>query len=99
MDGPESKEYSKAWVTVDQALSLGPCELLYAVVYGVGSSAQIYNNDNAGGETVATIQTENDGSAHFNPPKPVYCRQGLYVDVTAADVGDGVFVQWRELNR
>lgn len=102
----ESKEYSWAWVIVDQLLSHGPCELLYAyaVVSANSLDTHLYNGENTSGQKVATlgitvITTANGtGSippAEFRPSVPVYCRMGLYIDIGTSVTG--VFVQWREL--
>lgn len=102
----ESKEYSRKWVTADELLSHGPCELLYAYAIVTASSVDthIYNGEDTSGEKVATLGITVYGTGtdkhvippvEFRPPVPVYCRQGLYVDIGTSVTG--VFIMWREL--
>lgn len=94
----ESKEYSWKWVTADELLSHGPCELLYAKFIpssAATATATIHNGSSTSGQTVVAWRTAQSKQADFTPLEPVYCRQGLYVD-GIANV-KGVFVQWREL--
>lgn len=93
----ESQEYSWTHVTDDQLLSTGPCELVYASI-AVGSAnnkATFYNGVGTNNPIVVILQTAARTSVDFNPPKPVYCSKGLYVDLTSNV--DGLFVMWREL--
>lgn len=101
----ESKEYSWAWVTADQLLSHGPCDLLYANMRPSAENdiVTLYDGENTSGGIVAILQGAYDygaavqkgQSVSFSPPVPVYCRMGLYVDLGAT--ATRVFVQWREL--
>lgn len=93
----ESKQYSWAWVTADQLLSHGPCELVY--VYAVPDTAasatvDIYNGESSAGDKILGLKT-----AELRPlsikPEPIYCRKGLYIDILTNI--KGIFVQWREL--
>lgn len=94
----ESKEYSWAWVTADICLSHGPCELLYAKFIpsaSATSTATIYDGEDTTGTKIVEFRTAQSRQADLRPPKPVYCRHGLYVDALANV--KGVFVQWREV--
>lgn len=94
----ESKDYSWKWVTADELLSHGPCEVFYGKFIPSSSAtatATIYDGENTSGKVVVAFRTAQSRQADFAPPVPVYCRQGLYVD-GIANV-KGVFVLWREL--
>lgn len=94
----DSKEYSWKWVTADELLSYGPCEVLYAKFIPSGpatATATLYNNEEASGEVIVAWRTAQSLQADFMPPVPVYCEHGLYVD--ALDNVKGIFIQWREL--
>lgn len=96
----ESKEYSWAWVTADRLLSHGPCELLCAIIFPAGTgtcNVILYDGENATGEEILNYSSPTDEPVPFSPPKPIYCRRGLYVGGTA--LLDGIFVQWRELGQ
>lgn len=97
MEKVDSKEYSWEWVTADRLLSLGPCELVYAIVYGTGTYGTLYDGENTSGKVIATVQTEAAAHAPLSPKAPIYCSRGLYLDITVSDAGDGFLVQWREL--
>jgi len=94
----DSKEYSWAWVTADRLLSHGACELIFT--YHVPSTAgtstvNFYDGENINGDLIVKCRTAESRATMFMPPKPVYCRRGLYVDIKANCLG--VFVMWREL--
>lgn len=93
----ESKKYSWKWVTADELLSHGACELLYALLDAGAADdfVTIYNGENTSGDIIAIIRAAAKTSRAFAPKVPVYCRRGLYVDV--ATTTTKVFVQWREL--
>jgi len=103
-----SKEYSWKFISADELLSRGPCELLYAyaIVSGTSVNTHIYNGNNVNGDKVTTLGiTVVSNSpinsvippAVFRPLVPIYCEKGLYVDVGSNVIG--VFVQWREVPR
>lgn len=92
----EGKEYSWAWVTADQLLSHGQCELVYACFTGDTDAGSfiLYDGENANGRIIVTKKTGGLYNCEFSPRKPVYCRRGLFVgSLTTGDV----FIQWREL--
>ena len=94
----ESKDYTWKWVTADEILTKGPCEILYALFIPSSSStatATIFTGEDATGTTVVAFRTAQSRQSEFKPPKPVYCERGLFVD----DIANvkGVFVQWRNL--
>lgn len=94
---PDSKELSWAWVTADQLLSHGPCELLFAyLVVSAGSTdTHLYDGEGALGDKIVTLESAAVTGQPFKPPEPIYCRRGLYVDVGTNVTG--ILVQWREL--
>lgn len=94
----ESKEYSWAWVTADQLLSLGPCELVYALVTCDGSASYVtlYNGEDTTGGIIAILKASGNISQQMHVPVPVYCDTGLYLDIYDTHV-TGVFIMWREL--
>lgn len=92
----DCKEDSWKYVTADELLSKGPCELLSAHVSaasGVAGDVVLYDGENTLGNKIVHLRTGAITGRQFSPPKPIYCRRGLYVDYTT---GDGIFVQWRE---
>lgn len=94
----DSKEYSWKWVTADELLSHGPCELLYALFIpsaAATATATLYDGENTSGTKIVEFRTAESKQAELAPPEPIYCRLGLYVDAIAN--AKGVFVQWREL--
>lgn len=94
----ESKEYAWEWVTASKVVARGACDLLFAKLIpsaSATSTAVIYNGEDTNGEIVVPFRTAQSRQADFKPPKPIYCRRGLYVACTANV--RGVFVQWREL--
>lgn len=95
----ESCRYSWAWLTADQLLSHGPCELLFAhlVVSAASTDTHLYDGDNTKGSKVVTLESEAVSGLTFKPPVPIYCRRGLYVDIGSNVTG--LFIQWRELER
>ena len=97
MDGPDSKAYSWDLVTADRRLYQGPCELLYAylVPSGATTDSALYDGVDTKGTKIVTLKEAAVSGHEFKPPRPVYCKMGLYVDV-GTSVSE-VFVQWRAL--
>ncbi len=96
----ESIEYSWKWVTADELLSHGPCELVYALFIASGggtATTTLFNGEDNTGETIVAFRSAQSTQSVFKPPKPIYCQSGLYVDVIA--IPKGVFVQWREIGK
>lgn len=95
----ESKEYSWKWVTADELLSHGPCELLYARTMTALAEANtfLYDGENTLGTPIVEFESGIAQGHTFSPKAPVYCRKGLYVDIGTNTIG--VFVQWRELGK
>jgi len=93
----DSKEYSWKFLSASELLSRVACDLVYAVqvmkVVDAAAFTDFYNGESILDNVIVILP----GSlllAEFNPKEPVYCRRGLYVNVTGAI--DGVFVLWRE---
>lgn len=93
----DSEKYSWAWVTADQKLSSGPCNLLYAylVVSAASTDSHLYDGQNDQGDRVVTLESAVATGHPFRPPAPIFCRKGLYVDVGTNVTG--IFVQWEDL--
>lgn len=100
-----SKEFSWEYVVSDRQLTRSPCELVYAylVPSAENDSATIYDGHDTSGRAVVKLQgaygygtsAEAMQSVPFDPPAPVYCPHGLYVDNAAT--GTRLFVMWRDL--
>jgi len=90
----KNKNVAWAWATSDRVLSPKPCWLHYAylVVSAASTDTHLYNGDNAGGEKITSLVSQSVTGHEFRPPEPVYCSQGLYIDVGTNVTG--VFVQW-----
>jgi hypothetical protein len=95
---PRSSGIGWAWVTASRRLCTRECELIYAVqfndVANVATFADIYDGADVNGDLVAHFPG-NQLRTPFSPREPVYCRRGLFVNVTGAITG--LFVQYREL--
>lgn len=93
----ESREVSWAWVTADRLLHQGACELIFAflVVSAASSDTHLYNGENTLGEKVATLEAAVATGQPFDPPVPIYCPKGLYIDIGSSVTG--VLVMWRGL--
>jgi len=95
------KDYAaRKWVIVDQVLTTRPCELIYAIAITNDSDPRdnkIYDGENTNGELIVNLQTKLNSNVVFNPPEPVKCHRGLYIDF--GDNTEGVFVMWRNLPR
>jgi len=94
----DSKEYSWKWVTADELLSHGPCELLYLHLIpssAATSTATLYDGENTNGQIIVDIRIATSRACELEPPVPIYCRRGLYIDMKATI--KGCFIMWREL--
>lgn len=97
MEQRPSKEYAWRYVTADQVLSCGPCELLFAylVVSAASTDSYLYDGDSDSGDLITPLVSATARGHPFSPKAPIYCRKGLYVDVGTNVTG--ILVQWREL--
>jgi hypothetical protein len=93
----DSIEYSNRYVTADVIVEKGPCELVYAyLVPSAGTTdSAIYDGVNTNGKKIVDLKVAVVTGHEFKPPVPVYCQQGIYVDVGTSV--SGIFVQWRKL--
>ncbi len=93
----ESKNYSWQYVTIDSQLCEGPCELVsaYLVVSAASTDSAIYNGMGTKGDKIVDLKSAAVTGHLFNPPVPVYCNKGLYVDVGTSV--SGILVQYRKL--
>lgn len=97
MEDRDSKAYSWAYVSKDQVLCDTPCELIgaYLVVSAASTDSALYNGVSTSGHKIVDLECAAVTGHPFKPAEPVYCPNGLYVDV-GSDV-TGIFVQWRSL--
>jgi len=97
MDPIESREYSWEYVIADKILREGPCELLYVAVVpsAATTDSAIYNGRSTSGRKILDLKVAVVASGEFRPPLPIFCDQGLYLDV-GSNVS-GIFVLWRDL--
>lgn len=96
----DSKEYSWKWVTQDEILSKGPCEFLYLHLIpssAATSTATLYDGQDTNGKIITDIRIATSRACELEPPVPVYCAQGLFIDMKATI--KGAFIQWRELGK
>lgn len=93
----ESRDYSWAWVTSDQVLAHGPCELLWAylVVSAASTDSYLYDGESSAEKLVTALEAAAATGHSFKPPVPVYCHKGLFVDVGTNVTG--ILVMWRNL--
>lgn len=92
----ESQDYSWAWVTADQLVSHGPCDLIYAfcVPDDTEPEGYVYDGENTNGDKIFRFTGSSKRGIPFSPPIPIYCRRGLYIDI-GKDI-EGILIQWRE---
>jgi hypothetical protein len=97
VDERESKDYSWEFVRADKVLEKGPCELVYACMVPSGTSAtcDIYTGTDTTGKFLIGFVAAVMLTWEFRPMVPIYCNNGIYVDI-GSDV-TGVLVQWRKL--
>lgn len=95
----DSREYSWAWVTADRRLSLGPCELVFALLTAGAGNADVtlYDGENTSGDIILTLEALQHVTQQAHLLVFAYCRRGLYVDIGTNVTG--CFIQWRELPR
>ena len=93
----ESKKYSWKWLTADELLSHGPCELVFAMLTSASAAATatLYNGENTTGQVIVVLEATTNISQQIHVPQGIYCERGLYVDVDSN--ATGILVQWREL--
>jgi hypothetical protein len=96
MEG-DSRSVSRQWVTADALLAEKECELLfgYLVPSAANADVSLYDGENTTGSLIATLKAAAVSGHPFEPPVPVYCRKGLYVDVGSNVTG--ILVMWRGL--
>ncbi len=92
-----SEAYSWKWVTADEKLTSGPCELVFAYMVPSASTSDtiLYDGSNVKGTQIVTLESTVAIGHDFTPPVPVFCHNGIFVDVGSSVTG--VFVMWREL--
>jgi len=93
----ESKNYSWEYVIADKCLTESECELVYAclVPSAATTDSALYNGRSTSGKKIIDLKDAVVANGEFNPSVPVYCPNGLYVDVGTSVTG--IFVMWRNL--
>ena len=83
-----------AYVTADRLLAEKACWLhwAYLVVSASTTDSAMYDGHDTSGRKIADLKSAVVTNHEFSPPKPIYCQQGLYVDV-GSNVS-GIFVQY-----
>lgn len=89
-----NKNVQWAYVTSDRQLAKTPCWLhwAYLVVSAASTDSALYDGAGTGGSKIADLKSAAVTGHEFRPKEPVYCRQGLYVDVGTSV--SGIFVEW-----
>jgi len=96
MQSIDSKEYSWKWITADELLSKGACELSHAILTcdGGNCSASIYDGESSNGKLVVTFKALQNRSVVASLYPHIFCRRGLFVDLGTDCLG--MLIQWRE---
>lgn len=92
-----SKELSRAWVTSNQCLRQGKCELTaaYLVPSAATTDSVLYDGIDAAGNRIINLVVGVATVLPFEPWEPIYCARGLYVTVGTSVTG--ILVLWRNL--
>lgn len=95
----DSKSISWKWVTADELLCPGACDLIYAALVpsGATTDSYLYDGEDTSGTVIINLYAATARVMPFAPKAPVYCRRGLYVDVGSSVTG--IFVMWRVRNK
>jgi hypothetical protein len=83
-----------AYVTADRLLADKACWLhwAYLVVSAASTDSALYDGHDANGRKLTDLKSAAVTGHEFKPPKPLFCRQGLFVDV-GTNVS-GIFVEY-----
>ncbi len=94
----DSQQWGWSYVTADQLITSKPCELAcaYIVPSGAVTDSYLYHGVSTQGQRIICLGSAVATIQGFNPAKPVFCPNGLYVDVGSNTTG--IFVQWRHLD-
>lgn len=73
------------------------CELIaaYLVVSAASIDSAIYNGADTSGDKILALESAAITNLPFEPPVPIYCSKGLFVDVGTSVTG--ILVIWRNL--
>ena len=95
----QSKDYSWAWVTGDRKLTDQKSELVaaYLVVSAASTDSAIYNGSDTSGDKILALESAAITNLPFEPPVPIYCGKGIFVDVGTNVTG--ILVIWRNLEQ
>ena len=95
----DRQDRSVKWrfVTADMQLKQGRCELIYAFLSPSGASTanDIYDGISTNGDRIVRLEAAGETGLPFNPPTPIPCNKGLFVDVGTNTTG--ILVIWRDL--
>jgi hypothetical protein len=77
------KNVQWAYVTADRRLADKPCWLhwAYLVVSSASTNSALYDGEDTNGNKITDLKSAAVTGHEFKPPQPLFCRQGLYVDV------------------
>ena len=92
----DSKEYSWKWITASELLCPVACDFISAhlVPDAAGTAtATIYDGESTSGDIIIRVRTAVSRHCDLEPPVPIYCRRGLYIEIITNT--RGVLVQWR----
>lgn len=95
MEPGDSKAWAWKYVTADEILCQGACELSCILLTAKTAACvvNIYNGVDANGRKICKFKALANRSDYFHFEHEVYCEIGLYIDVDANT--DGLFVHWR----
>jgi hypothetical protein len=88
------KNVQWAYVTVDSSLADKACWLhwAYLVVSAGSTDSALYDGHDTNGAKITDLKSAAVTGHEFKPAKPIFCRQGLYVDVGTSV--SGIFVEY-----
>jgi len=88
------KNVQWAYVTADRRLADKPCWLhwAYLVVSAASTDSALYDGHDANGAKITDLKSAAVTGHPFKPTNPIFCRQGLYVDVGTSV--SGIFVEY-----
>lgn len=90
----DSKEYSWKWVTGNELLSKGACDLCQIILtcHGGACNMKVINGEDESGEYVMRLKSLQNRSINAGIHNHPYLRRGLYVTLDGNCLG--AFVQW-----
>jgi len=70
-------------ITIDSIISESPCFLFDVAILGTAAACTVtvYDGVDTGGRFVVQLGSVTGQSFLYSPKEPLYCRQGLFIDV------------------